>query len=243
MFWALRLFCCSLLLFGVSCNKPPDVSNQQPEPAATPSATPAATTSQETPPSTTPEPVTKRRAPEGVLYLIKRAMIPTEDGVTGIPVGAEVKVLVPQEGGKIRVEYKGNPLILPASQLTNDLDLVASLTKPAAKPATPQAVAPGTSTAKAPASQAELEAKREASVRETRAKQFESAIPQAEHRIAEIEEEMQVSMRSGNRAFVNGQVVPNDNIENRGRRSQIAALRSQIAVWRNEISSLRRGSP
>lgn len=116
---------------------------------------------------------------------MKRATISTENGVTGIPVGAEVKVLAPQEGSKIRVEYRGHPLILPASQLTNDLDLVASLTKQAAKPATPQATAPGTSTVKSPASEAELEAKREASVRGTRAKQFESAIPQAEPHIAE----------------------------------------------------------
>jgi len=43
-----------------------------------------------------------------------------------------------------------------------------------------------------------------------------------------------------NRDYGGGQVVPNDNIENRARRKQIAPLRSQIAAWRSEISSLRR---
>ena len=117
---------------------------------------------------------------------------------------------------------------------------MADLTKPAVQTAAPQAGAPATSTAKPAASQAELEAKRQASVRETKAKQFEVAILQAERLIPQIEEEMQASMRSGNRDYVGGQVVPSDNIENRARRKQIATLRAQIAAWRTEISALRR---
>ncbi len=62
-------------------------------------------------------------------------------GITGIPVGAEVKVVGPENGGNIPVEYKGNKLLLPASQLTGDLNLVDSLTKPAASSA-PSALPP-----------------------------------------------------------------------------------------------------
>ena len=55
----------------------------------------------------------------------------------------------------------------------------------------------------------------------------------------QLEQEMEVSIRKGIRAYVNGQVLANNNIENRGRRSQNETLRQQISAWRNEISSLR----
>lgn len=78
-------------------------------------------------PTEPPAPATKRFAPEGVLYLTKRATVTYESGIIGIPVGAEVKIVGPAKGGKIPVDYRGNHLVLPANQLTNDLYLVDSL--------------------------------------------------------------------------------------------------------------------
>jgi hypothetical protein len=77
-----------------------------------------------------PAPAAKRFAPEGVLYLTKRATVTYESGIMGIPIGAEVQIVGPAKGGKIPVDYRGNHLLLPANQLTNDLNLVDSLIRP-----------------------------------------------------------------------------------------------------------------
>ena len=122
------------------------VSRQQPEiaPAPTPDALPVTKRQQSeivAAPAPIATPIPKRFAPAGVLYLTKRATVTSASGITGIPVGAEVKVVGPENGGNIPVEYKGNKLLLPASQLTSDLNLVDSLTMPAAS-STPTALPP-----------------------------------------------------------------------------------------------------
>jgi len=237
-----------LLTIGAltSCGKRPQEAESKPPP---PSETalklaPTPTPAPEAKPTPEITSARKRLAPEGVLYLTKRATITSEFGITGVSVGAEVKILEPEKDGITAVEYRGNKLVLPSSQLTNDLDVVDSLARQTASPAVsrpqPMTSAAASATPDQKLVAAQFEAQRQANLRETRAKQFEAAIQLAEKRIRELEQEMEVSIRMGNRAYVNGQVVANNNIENRGRRDQIETLRQQISAWRNEISSLRR---
>ena len=103
-----------------------DVSRQPPPHVPEPFAAPVSST-----------PVKKRFAPEGVLYLKERTTITTASGITGVPVGSEVKV-IERKGEKITVEYHGNQLTVPARQLTDDLDLVESSTKAKSPPTPPQ---------------------------------------------------------------------------------------------------------
>jgi len=181
------------ILSFVSCGKPPKVPVED----------------------TAPLPVEKRLSRDGFLFLTKRTTISTAAGIIGVPVGAEVRVLGRAEGEMVSAEYQGNRLLIPASQLTNDLALVDSLSKAASSKAASLPSAPPP-------------------VPDTAIPQLEASIQEAEWRIGELEQELEASLRTSSRNN-SGEIL-----KNRARQTQIQALKKQVAAWRNEISFLKR---
>jgi hypothetical protein len=164
-----------------------------------------------------PSPVEKRLARDGILHVTKRITISTPAGITGVPVGAEVKVIGRVEGEMISVEYQGNRLLIPASQLTNDLNLVDSLgkTAPPAGSSSPSSTTPP-------------------SVPDAAIPRLEASIQEAEWRIDALEQELEASLRASSRNN------SSETLKNRARQTQIQTLKKQVAAWRNEISFLKR---
>lgn len=192
------LFC---ILYFSSCGRSPKPSTGE-------------TADQQAP---SPKSDVKRLAPEGIFYLLKRTTISTDSGVTGIPVGAEVKVLDRAEGEMVSVDYRGNKLLIPASQLTNDLDLVDSLGK-AHSP-----VVDSLPTSAAPSV-----------VSDSTIPKIEASIQEAELKISKLEQELAASLRASSRDN------SSETAKNRARQTQIQALKKQVSAWRNEISFLKR---
>lgn len=164
-----------------------------------------------------PTPVEKRLARDGILHLTKRVTISTSAGITGVPVGAAVKVIGRMEGEMISVEYQGTRLLIPASQLTDDLNLVDSLGK-----AAPPAGSAPPSSATPP------------SVPDAAIPRLEVSIQEAELHIDALEQEHEASLRTSSRSNVG------ESAKNRARQTQIQTLKKQVAAWRNEISFLKR---
>jgi hypothetical protein len=70
----------------------------------------------------------QRLAPEGTFFLLQRASLPIDSGVIGFPPGTKV-TLVEQADSVSTVTDGEYQFKVPSSQLTNDLDLAASVAK------------------------------------------------------------------------------------------------------------------
>jgi hypothetical protein len=81
-------------------------------------------------PGAKPTPVTPQRrlAPEGTYFLLERASLRIESGVIGFAPGTKV-TLVDQGDSASTVTDGQYQFTVPSSQLTNDLDLAASIAK------------------------------------------------------------------------------------------------------------------
>lgn len=73
-------------------------------------------------------PATKRLAPEGTFFLLKRASLSIDSGVIGFAPGTKV-TLVEQADSVSTVTDGEYQFKVPSSQLTNDLDLAESVAK------------------------------------------------------------------------------------------------------------------
>ena len=71
---------------------------------------------------------TKRLAPEGTFFLLKRASLSIDSGVIGFAPGTKV-TLVEQADSVSTVTDGEYQFKVPSSQLTNDLDIAASVAK------------------------------------------------------------------------------------------------------------------
>jgi hypothetical protein len=71
---------------------------------------------------------TKRLAPEGTFFLLKRASLTIDSGVIGFAPGTKV-TLVEQADSVSTVTDGEYQFKVPSSQLTNDMDLAASIAK------------------------------------------------------------------------------------------------------------------
>ena len=69
-----------------------------------------------------------RLAPEGTFFLLQRASLPIDSGVIGFAPGTKV-TLVEQAGSVSTVTDGEYQIKVPSSQLTNDLDVAASVAK------------------------------------------------------------------------------------------------------------------
>jgi hypothetical protein len=69
----------------------------------------------------------RRFAPEGTVYSLKRITFTTEDGVTSIPAGTELKITRPASNGILRVQKDDLETDVPSAAVTNDRDVVAAI--------------------------------------------------------------------------------------------------------------------
>lgn len=65
-------------------------------------------------------------APPGVFFLTERTAYVGDGGVIGFPPGTEVR-LVSEQGAEATVSRDGHEITVPMSNLTNDLDVAASI--------------------------------------------------------------------------------------------------------------------
>lgn len=87
---------------------------------------PAPTQGARVTPAQTQRIATKRLAPEGTFFLLQRASLPIDSGVIGFAPGTKV-TLVEQADSVSTVTDGEYQFKVPSSQLTNDLDLAASV--------------------------------------------------------------------------------------------------------------------
>ena len=123
-----------VVLACASCSKPAEPPpTPTPEPTATPVPTPVPTpTPKPTPtPVPTPPPVAHRYAPAGVYYLTSDATVRLKAGLKGVVAGTAVKMVA--EGTDVMQVTDGeDQFMVKKSQLTNDLDIAATVQKRAA---------------------------------------------------------------------------------------------------------------
>ena len=94
---------------------------------ANPSAQPLVQTPTHPAPAATPD--MRRLAPPGVYYLVNRISVTTDSGVIGVNAGTKVLVLERQENGELKVTDGPDDFIVAASEITNDLDVVARIVR------------------------------------------------------------------------------------------------------------------
>ncbi len=107
-------------------NPPPANSEATPEPGASPAPAPESQT-----PAPAPLPPESRFAPLGVYYMVERVSVVTDRGVKAVNAGEEVKLMLRKGGGVLRVTIDGRDFDVKESQVTNDLEVVRKLPKPA----------------------------------------------------------------------------------------------------------------
>jgi hypothetical protein len=118
--------------FAPATVAPPPVQRGAPKPAVAahplPPPKPLAQQSVAKPTPARPVAPQRRLAPEGTFFLLERASLRTDSGVIGFAPGTKV-TLVDQADSASTVTDGQYQFNVPSSQLTNDLDLAASIAK------------------------------------------------------------------------------------------------------------------
>lgn len=69
----------------------------------------------------------RRFTPEGTVYSLRRITFTTEDGVTSVPPGTELKITKPAANGIVRVQKDDLETDVPSAAVTNDRDVVTAI--------------------------------------------------------------------------------------------------------------------
>lgn len=117
----------AMLTLVCSCSKPPPPAPAPtPTPLPTPSPTPTPTPLPVGTP--TPTPIVHHYAAEGIFFVTEEVTVRLKAGLMGVAPGTQVK-LVKDKGNTVTVTDGAQEFDLPASQLTNDLDVAARIQK------------------------------------------------------------------------------------------------------------------
>src|SRR5689334_12284481 len=112
MKWILLLLVCAAVAWFFFVRQPAKIAVVEPVPA----------------PVASPTPRQRNLAPDGVYFLLARVGITEDSGITGIVPGTKI-TLIRQTGTRMTVSDGKHQFEVEASQVTNDLDIAAQVTR------------------------------------------------------------------------------------------------------------------